>query len=434
MMDTNLTYRNPDYDYLNNIAAGMGQGNAETPINETHPKKQRNKKRNKSQNKRGGRLIATAICCSLIGGAAGAGGYAVCSKNFGNDTKIEKEADNTTTIYHGQRESTAINTALIDTNSEMSQSEIYAANVNSTVGITTEVTTNYFGYQTTAAASGSGFILTEDGYIVTNYHVVNDAESIKVTGYDGTEYDAELVGYDESSDLAVLKVDASGLKPVVLGDSDQMNVGDSVVAIGNPLGELTFSLTSGSVSALDRDVTIEKKAMTLIQTDCAINSGNSGGALFNTHGEVVGITNAKYSGNGMSASVDNIGFAIPINSVKDTIKSIIEDGFVEKPYIGITGQDLSDEFKMYGLTGVAVTGVEEGGPADEAGLEANDIITKIDDKSVSSMSELKNVITSKAEGDTVKLSVYRQGEIIELDVKVKMHEQSTLPETNDQGK
>ena len=164
----------------------------------------------------------------------------------------------------------------MDTGKEMTAAEVYAANVNSTVGITTSITTNYFGYQTTSAAAGSGFILTQDGYILTNYHVVEGSNSIKVTTYDGTGYDATLIGYDESNDIAVLKIDATGLTPVVLGDSDKLNVGDSVVAIGNPLGELTFSLTSGAVSALNREVTLSSNVtMDLIQTDCAINSGLS---------------------------------------------------------------------------------------------------------------------------------------------------------------
>ena len=175
------------------------------------------------------------------------------------------------------------------------------------------------GFQTTAAASGSGFILTDNGYVLTNYHVIEDASSITVTMYDGSSYDAALVGYDESNDIAVLKIEAEGLTPVVLGDSDHLNVGDSVVAIETPWESLPFSLTSGAVSALDREITLSNGVtMDLIQTDCAINSGNSGGALFNLYGEVIGITNAKYSGSGSSseASIDNIGFAIPINHVR----------------------------------------------------------------------------------------------------------------------
>ena len=189
-------------------------------------------------------------------------------------------------------------------------------------------TTNYFGYKTTAAASGSGFIITDDGYIVTNYHVIEGANKVKVTTYDNTSYDAEVVGTDENNDIAVLKIDGKDLTPVTLGSSESLAVGDDVVAIGNPLGELTFTLTSGVVSAMDRQITTGTSLMMdLIQTDCAINAGNSGGALFNMYGEVVGVTNAKYSSNSSTeASIDNIGFAIPIDTVKDIVTSIIEKG------------------------------------------------------------------------------------------------------------
>ena len=176
-------------------------------------------------------------------------------------------SDHQSTILQGDRDYSTINTSNINTSEKHTASEIYAANVNSTVGISTQINYNYYGYPTTAAASGSGFILTSDGYIVTNYHVIQDANEITVTTFDNSAYDAKVVGYDEENDIAVLKIDADGLTPVILGDSTQLNVGDDVVAIGNPLGELTFSLTKGCVSALDRSVTINNMSMNLIQTD-----------------------------------------------------------------------------------------------------------------------------------------------------------------------
>ena len=334
------------------------------------------KKQKKSVQLTMSKVIALALCCSLVGGILGAGGVAL----LGGGKK------DSTTILEGERPSSAITVAQIDTSREMTPAEVYAQNVNSTVGITTSVTTNFWGYQTTAAVSGSGFILTEDGYILTNFHVIEDSNSITVTAYDGTTYDATVVGYDESNDIAVLKVEAEGLTPVVLGDSDDLNVGDTVVAIGNPLGELTFSLTSGVVSALDREVTMSSGVtMDLIQTDCAINSGNSGGALFNLYGEVIGITNAKYSGSGSSgqASIDNIGFAIPINSVRNIVESIIENGYIVKPYIGVSVTDVSAETQSYGLPqGAAVKEVTEGSPAEQAGLQVNDIITRVGDTEI----------------------------------------------------
>jgi serine protease Do len=332
----------------------------------------------------------------------------------------------------GQRDdSDAMNVSYVNTGSLMNASEIYAANVNSTVGIQTQVTTNYFGYKTTAAASGSGFILTADGYIVTNYHVVEDSDKIKVTTYDDTTYDAELIGYDEINDIAVLKIDAKDLVPVIVGDSDKLNVGDDVIAIGNPLGELTFSLTEGVVSAVNRKITIDQKAMNLIQTDCAINSGNSGGALFNSYGEVIGITNAKYSTNIMSneASIDNVGFAIPLNQVIDTIESIIKDGSIEKSYIGINAYEARMS-RSSSATYVVVASVIDGSPAEEAGLKSDDVILAVNGKEISSMTEFMSIIGTVSRGETVKLTVARDNDTIDIDVRVEKRREDALKNDN----
>ncbi|MBP3210808.1 MAG: trypsin-like peptidase domain-containing protein, partial [Oscillospiraceae bacterium] len=230
-----------------------------------------------------GKIIAVVLLCCLVGG------FAVAGSN---------------------------STALAEDRQPLTPAEVYEQNVNSTVGITISgQTTSRYGYGYTFQAAGSGFIITSDGYILTNYHVIADSEKVTVATYDNETYDAKVIGYDESNDIAVLKIEAEGLKPVTLGDSNSLRVGDTVLAIGNPLGELTFSLTRGIVSALSRSVAMSSgSTMSLIQTDCAINSGNSGGALFHEYGEVIGITNAKYSSSGYSgeASFDNIGFAIPI--------------------------------------------------------------------------------------------------------------------------
>ena len=361
-------------------------------------------------------LVAVGLVLALLMGILGS---AIGNSLFGKGS---------TTIYEGQRESSVIDVAKVDTGKLMTPAEVYAANVNSTVGITTSVTTNFWGFQTTSAASGSGFILTGDGYVLTNYHVIESSNSISVTLYDGKSYDAVLIGYDESSDIAVLKIDAEGLTPVVLGDSDNLNVGDSVVAIGNPLGELTFSLTSGAVSALNREITLSNSAtMNLIQTDCAINSGNSGGALFNLYGEVIGITNAKYSGSGSGASIDNIGFAIPINHVRGIVESIIENGYVAKPYIGVIVSDVSEETMGYGLpAGAAVKAVSEDSPAEKAGLQVNDIITAVNGKEISGRTGLSEAVSAASVGDTLTLTVYRQGNTISVDVTVGEQIQSAL--------
>lgn len=361
-------------------------------------------------------LVAVGLVLALLMGLLGS---AIGNSLFGKGS---------TTIYEGQRESSVIDVAKVDTGKLMTPAEVYAANVNSTVGITTSVTTNFWGFQTTSAASGSGFILTADGYVLTNYHVIESSSSISVTLYDGKSYDATLIGYDESSDIAVLKIDAEGLTPVVLGDSDNLNVGDSVVAIGNPLGELTFSLTSGAVSALNREITLSNSVtMNLIQTDCAINSGNSGGALFNLYGEVIGITNAKYSGTGTGASIDNIGFAIPINHVRGIVESIIENGYVAKPYIGVSVTDVSEETMGYGLpAGAAVKAVSEDSPAEKAGLQVNDIITAVNGKEISGRTGLSEAVSAASVGDTLTLTVYRQGKTISVDVTVGEQIQSAL--------
>ncbi len=371
------------------------------------------------------KILAVASGCLILGGMLGGGLNYAFLHSQGQETA---EASQTSTVMEGVREKSVIDVTYIDTSREMTPAEVYAANVNSTVGITTSVTTNYWGVQSKSAASGSGFIITDDGYIITNYHVIENSDSITVSLYDGTSYEAELVGYDESNDIAVLKVDAEGLTPVVVGDSDNLNVGDSVIAIGNPLGELTFSLTSGAVSALDREVTLSNSVtMDLIQTDCAINSGNSGGALFNLYGEVIGVTNAKYSSSGKEASIDNIGFAIPINHVKGIVESIIENGYIAKPYIGVSVMDVSQETQSYGLPkGAAVKEITEGSPAADAGLKENDIITAINGTEISGSRELVNKIGDASSGDELALTVYRQGESIEVKMVVGEQVQSAL--------
>ena len=383
------------------------------------------------------KVVALALCCSLVGGAAGAGGVFALEK-LGGNTRTESTRSESN-IRVGNRDDASIKVTSVDTGSELSASEIYANNVNSTVGITTSVMTNYYGYQMEGTAAGSGFILTDDGYIVTNYHVVEDSKDIQVTTYDNTTYDAKLIGYDADSDVAVLKVEAKDLTPVILGDSDQLSVGENVVAIGNPLGQFAFSLTSGSVSALNREVNISNVMMSLIQTDCAINSGNSGGALFNSHGEVIGITNAKYSSSGTStaASIENIGFAIPINSVRGIITSIIEKGYIEKTYIGVSVSNVQtyNGSNAWGqgsydadVKGVVVAKVDEGGPAEKAGIEVGDVITAVNGTEISNYAELSSILLKAEEGDKYTFTVYRDGETLEIKVKLGVRQQDALPD------
>jgi len=429
----NSGYAAPNYNSANYGANGYGSyGNPgyRTPQYATPAAAQIPERETK---KRGGwkRVAAAALACVILGGGAGMGGAWLMNK-----VQEEKNPVPSTNVQIASpRETKELNVISVDSGKLMTASQVYKANVNSTVGITTEITTtNFWGYQSTGAAAGSGFILTEDGYILTNEHVIEDANSITVAMYDGTTYPATLIGYDASNDIAVLKIDAKGLTPVTLGDSDSLEVGDEVVAIGNPLGELTFSLTKGNVSALNRAVTLSRNVtMNLIQTDTAINSGNSGGALFNMYGEVVGITNAKYSSSSFSssASIDNIGFAIPINSVRNIVTSIIEKGYISTPYIGVTVGNVSEESQSYGMPqGAAIRSVEQGSPAEKAGLQSNDIVTAVNGEAITSYEGLGSAISKSQPEDKLELTVYRRGETLTITVTVGERTQSAIPQSD----
>lgn len=373
----------------------------------------------KKQHRGGAWVVALALCFAILGGAIGGGTVWLLTHN--NTTSAG--GSSSTTIQQGRHENVTVDINEIETGKLMTAAEVYAKNVNSTVGIQTSITsTNLWGQQTTSAASGSGFILTADGYIVTNYHVIQNANSVTVSTYGGASYNAKIVGYDESNDLAVLKIEATGLSPVVLGSSEKLNVGDTVLAIGNPLGELTFSLTTGVVSALNREVTFSGgTVMDLLQTDCAINSGNSGGALFNLYGEVVGITNAKYSGSSSSgASIDNIAFAIPIDSVRAIVESIIEKGYYAKPVIGVSVTDVDENSRQLGIpAGAWVKGVTAGGAAEAAGIQANDVITAINGTEISGVSDLKRILAKASAGDELSLVIWRKNQSVTIVVVVR---------------
>ena len=392
-----------------------------------------------------GKIVAMALCFSLLGGALGTGGTYLALHNSNSSssavtTETKAQTEKEPVMATAKEDNTTAESKIENYNQAASEktkltaAEVYNNNVNSTVGITTSITTNYLGYKTASAASGSGFIISKDGYIVTNHHVIEDANKITVTLYDGKAYEAELIGSDASSDIAVLKIDANDLKPVTIGSSTSLVVGEEVTAIGNPLGELTFSLTKGVVSALDRTVTIENKVMTLIQTDTAINSGNSGGALFNMYGEVVGVTNARCTTTGSGYSVDNIGFAIPIDSVKSLINNLVDNGYAAKSYIGIGAVDASlDDSQDEVTEGALIKKVTEDSPAEQAGLKVDDIVTEVNGKKVKSAGELTSYVKSSAAGDVLNLKVYRDGSYIEVKVTViEKKVDETEDENNDQ--
>ena len=352
-------------------------------------------------------FAVTLIICMVISAAVGAGAYALAMSHFGGTT-VDKTI--TTTNYNLAQA----------TGSELSVQEIIAKNENSVVAISTEsVATDSWLRQYVTKGAGSGVIYSEDGYIITNNHVIEDASTIKVTLYDGSSYDATLVATDEQTDLAVIKIDQKGLTPVTIGTMDNLNVGDLVVAIGNPLGTLSGTATEGIISALEREITLDGKTMTLIQTSASINPGNSGGGLFDQYGNLIGIVVAKSSG----SDVEGLGFAIPCDKVSTVVKSLIENGYVEgRPAAGITIVDLTSAQKAMQY-GVSITGVYiqevTGENAKKAGLKAGDLIYYVDDVKITDSSTLLNTIQSHQVGDTVEFTIVRDNEIKKFNVKLQ---------------
>lgn len=368
-----------------------------------------------------GRVVALILSCAVISAACGFGG-AILAQNGSRTGK--------TTVQQSNRTAATVSVKKVDGQTLMTPSEVYASTVNSVVSINcSAVSTNIFGQQTESASSGSGFIYTADGYIVTNQHVVANASSINVTLYNGDTYPATLVGSDSDYDVAVLKIDAKDLPAVTLGSSTDVNVGDTVLAIGNPLGELTFSMSQGIVSCVNRAINVEGTPFNMIQVDASINPGNSGGPLMNLYGEVVGIVSAKYSSYA-NTTVEGLGFAIPINDVQSIIKDIIENGSVgNKAYMAITAgtmtQQMAAQYKINATEGVFVYSVEDGGAGDKAGLKLGDVITKLNDTQITSMEDLSAAKKGFKAGDTVTLTVLRDGQEITTQLTFDAQPQTT---------
>ena len=337
----------------------------------------------------------------MVGGAAGYGGAALSSSGK-------------TTIRQSNRTASEITVKQVSGQTLMSPAEVYASTVNSVVSINcSSVSTNIFGQSVQSASSGSGFIITQDGYIVTNHHVVSGASSVTVTLHDGREYPATVVGSDSDYDVAVLKINATDLQPVTLGNSSNVNVGDSVLAIGNPLGELTFSMSQGIVSCCDRAINVDGTPFNMIQVDASINPGNSGGPLMNLYGEVVGIVSAKYSSYS-DTTVEGLGFAIPIGDVQAIITDIMENGQVtDKPSFGITAgtmtEQMAAQYQIEQKSGAFVYSVNKGGAGEKAGLRMGDVITKVDSTDIASMEDLTAAKKGHKAGDTVTVTYFRDG-------------------------
>ncbi len=419
MADNEFKFYNSEND---GYRGGFGDYTDPTP----NPANSGGPESHKQRSGRGRRIAALLLACAVVGGAAGVGGAAAYRSFVTPDT----------VMYEGERPTVDVNTVANSSNGQpMTPEQLYASNLASCVGITVSTTSvNIFGQTTTSAASGSGFVLTQDGYIVTNYHVIEDAAedpsvSIAVSFANGDKYEATLVGGEQDNDVAVIKIDASGLQPVTLGDSDQLVVGETVYTIGNPLGELTYSLSDGLVSALDRLITTsgtnpstgqqETTTLNVLQTNCAINPGNSGGPLFDSYGNVVGIVTAKYTQSSSGVAAEGLGFALPINDVKTIIQDLIEHGYVTgKPYMGIQVTSVPDYAQHYGVSaGAYVESVAEGSCAQKAGLQVNDIIVAIDDTAIDSSTALTAALSSNYKaGDTAKLMVLRGSDRLELTI------------------
>lgn len=410
-----FSYRDPNAESHTESAAGSTVEPAAEPVVTDTPVQP------KKHHGGVGRVVALILSCAVISAACGFGG-AILAQNSSRTGK--------TTVQQSNRTATTVNVKKVDGQTLMRPAEVYASTVNSVVSINcSAVSTNIFGQQTESASSGSGFIYTADGYIVTNQHVVANASSINVTLYNGDTYPATLVGSDSDYDVAVLKIDAKDLPAVTLGSSTDVNVGDTVLAIGNPLGELTFSMSQGIVSCVNRAINVEGTPFNMIQVDASINPGNSGGPLMNLYGEVVGIVSAKYSSYA-NTTVEGLGFAIPINDVQSIIKDIIENGSVgNKAYMAITAgtmtQQMAAQYKINATEGVFVYSVEDGGAGDKAGLKLGDVITKLNDTQITSMEDLSAAKKGFKAGDTVTLTVLRDGKEITTQLTFDAQPQTT---------
>ena len=382
------------------------------------PKTPKNRKKKKSHV---GAIIAIAIVCVIVGALVG-GCVMYLVGNNQNAVEAIPPIEESTLEIGGEaaastdEEDTAFNSTTIEitTNSEstdMTPKDVYENYVNAVVAISNEGTaTNIFGQVSATASSGSGMIISADGYILTNNHVVEGAEKLTVTMTNGEEYEATLIGADSDNDVALIKIEGEDFPTVSIGDSDNIQVGNQVCAIGNPLGELTNTLTVGYVSALDREINEDGIPINMFQTDCAINSGNSGGPIFDMNGNVIGITTAKYSSSSSySASIEGIGFCIPINDAMSIVSDLLQYGYVKgRVSMGIMCQAISSTVtQYYNLpAGIYVSSVEPGSAAENAGIKEGDIICAIDGIEVASVTELKVKLKDYKPGDTATLTVY----------------------------
>lgn len=403
------------YYHHSYVGANNSTSTTQQPPNNPYSKQNQEQKENKAKMPK--KAIAAVIAiCVLLSGAFGFGGTMLANAINKNNTN---NADGTMVVHQITADTASATENLVD----KSTSQITEDVADAVVEITTELmTTNSFYGQQISQGAGSGVIISQDGYIITNNHVIDNATKITVTLRNGDTYDAKLIGKDSEVDIALLKIDAKDLKVAVFGDSSKLTVGDKAVAIGNPLGQLGGTVTDGIVSALDRTVVIEDKAMNLLQTDTAINPGNSGGGLFNGQGELIGIVVAKSSGE----TVEGLGFAIPINDVLDILSDLKEHGYVTgRPALGVTFVDLTNSmYAMYYFgnaeEGCYVYSINSGSNAEKAGLKVGDRVISVNGTEIKSSSDIQGIIKKLSVGDEVSLEVERSGQ--KGTIKVKLEE------------
>lgn len=365
-------------------------------------------------------VIALCLVCALLGGVSG-GIIANANQPAAVVSETDAPASDTPLV---QTSPSAGGTTTSSDGAVSARDIYYDLACKQVVGIQADITTtNIFGMTVSGSVSGSGFVISEDGYILTNYHVVEDAYTggyeVKVMFYDGSTYTAEIKGFDRNNDIAVLKIDATGLDAAELGSSDSLFVGDTVYAVGNPLGELSYSMTSGMVSATDRLITTEEGTMTMFQIDAAVNEGNSGGPVYNTSGQVVGVVTAKSNEDG----TEGLGFAIPIDDAVRIANDVISgerslDAETGDAYLGITPADVdSMAAQYYGFPeGAYVRTVTEGSAAEKADIKVGDIITQLDGYDIGSSDELRQELLFHSAGETVDIVVWRSGEYLTLSI------------------
>ena len=406
------------------------------PVKEEKPEKPKKEKKDRKWIK----IVAIALVCAILGSLGGAAivGSMLNDRIDELNSKVSELQDSSASMGAALEEAKAekaaeeAEMAAVSNSAGMDANDIYDMACNQTVGISTDYeVTGFFGQTRPAKVTGSGFIISEDGYIVTNYHVVEYADkygyNMTVTLFDGTEYEAKIAGTEGDNDLAIVKIEATGLTPATLGESSSIRVGDTVYAVGNPLGDLTFTMTTGTVTALNREVTTSEYSgsIEMLQIDAAVNEGNSGGPLYNKEGKVIGVVSAKSSGTG----IEGIGFAIPIDDVTRIADDLMTKGYVSgKAAMGITINNdvISAMQSMYNMPdGAFVYGVNPGSAAEKAGIEKGDVITKMGETEIKSYSDLTLALKEYSAGDTASVTVYRSGEYQELSITFDEY-QSTI--------